>query len=111
MKRLRLFSKNKKKKTEILPVANSGETSVAAITDDNKKQKSAVNTPVNSKIYTYEHGFDRPMLIIILLLSLFGLIMVYSSSYVYALTYHGNSAYFLLRQARGLILGILLMLV
>ena len=111
MKRLKLFSKNKKKKTEILPVANSGETSVAAITDDNKKPKSAAGTPVNSKIYTYEHGFDRPMLIIILLLSLFGLILVYSSSYVYALTYHGNSAYFLLRQARVLILGILLMLV
>ncbi len=111
MKKLKLFSKKKKKRTEILPVANSGETSVAVRSNDNKKRTSAVNSPLASKIYTYEHGFDRPMLIIILLLSLFGLIMVYSSSYVYALTYHGNSAYFVLRQARVLALGIILMLV
>ena len=111
MKKINLFPKKLKKKTnsEILPVANSSETALAEKSEENKKA-SAESTPVNSKIYIYEHGFDRPMLIIILLLSLFGLIMVYSSSYVYALTYYGNSAYFVLRQARVLLLGILAML-
>ena len=110
MRKLNLFSKKKKKNAEILPVANSGETALAEKTEENKKS-SAESTPVNSKIYIYEHGFDRPMLIIILLLSLFGLIMVYSSSYVYAHTYYGNSTYFVLRQAIILIPSIIIMLV
>lgn len=112
MKKIKHFLENLKKKnknSEILPVANSGETALAEKSEENKKS-SAESTPVNSKIYIYEHGFDRPMLIIILLLSLFGLIMVYSSSYVYAHTYYGNSAYFVLRQARVLLLGIVVML-
>ncbi|MBE6608471.1 MAG: cell division protein FtsW [Ruminococcaceae bacterium] len=109
MKKLNLFSK-KKKRTEILPVANSGELSVTVRPEETKKHKKTEDTPLNSKIYISEHGFDRPMLIIILLISLFGLIMVYSSSYVYALTYHGNSAYFVMRQALFLALGIMIML-
>ncbi len=114
MKKLGFFSKNNKnkknkKKNEILPVMNSTSASLPD-TVRGKKEKAQINEPYNGKIYTYVHGFDRPMLIIILLLSLFGLIMVYSSSYVYALTYYGNSSHYAVRQALFLGLGIVVML-
>ncbi len=101
--------KEKKQKNEIMSVEKSGETSLSTVSAQQNKDASE-SASVNNKVYTYIHGFDRPMLIIILLLSFFGLIMVYSSSYVYALTYQGNSAHFAIRQALFLALGIGVML-
>lgn len=43
-------------------------------------------------------GIDRPMFIIILLLLCFGAVMVFSSSYAYAYSQYGNSAYFIEKQ-------------
>ena len=43
-------------------------------------------------------GVDRPMLTIILLLVCFGSAMVFSASYAYALSRHGNSYYFIRNQ-------------
>ncbi len=109
------FSKNKenkkeKKNTEMTAVEKTGDMSLRVPFAEKKKPETA-STPVSSRVYTYVHGFDRPMFIIILLLSFFGLIMVYSSSYVYALTYMGNGAHFAIRQAIFLVLGISIMLV
>ncbi len=104
-----LDKKTKKQNTEMMSVEKNGETSLSTVSEQQSKDR-AESTSVSNKVYTYIHGFDRPMLIIILLLSLFGLIMVYSSSYVYALTYKGNSAHFAVRQALFLALGIGVML-
>lgn len=108
MKKAGIFKKKKKEKNSILPEAVSENRALDSVPD--KKDNKNLETQINSKIYTYVHGVDRPMLIIILLLSFFGLIMVYSSSYVYALTYVGNSAYFAIKQAQFLALGIAVML-
>ena len=116
MKKLRdIFSKKKSKipSSEILPVEMNEERSLSTVSSNNKSKTDSAptGTSVSNKVYTYVHGFDRPMLIIILLLSFFGLVMVYSSSYVYALTYMGNSAHFAIRQGLFLLLGIGIMLV
>lgn len=108
MKKAGIFKKKKKVKSNILPEAVSESRALDSVPE--KKEPKAPQLQANSKIYTYVHGVDRPMLIIILLLSFFGLIMVYSSSYVYALTYVGNSAHFAIKQAQFLALGIGLML-
>ncbi len=109
----KFFSKIKKnKKKELSPeiaAENNKQTAVAAY--ENKKSKADDSQSSDSaSVYTYVHGFDRPMFIIIVLLSLFGLIMVYSSSYVHALTYIGNSAHFAIRQAIFLAIGMGLMI-
>ncbi len=102
--------KKSKKPTELTAVEKSGETALATPSAEIKRPKVSA-APVSSNVYTYVHGFDRPMFIIILLLSFFGLVMVYSSSYVYALTYMGNSAHFAIRQAIFLAIGIGIMLI
>ena len=105
-----IFKKKKKEdKSSMLPEAVSQTTALDSV-PKKKEQTARPEVQSGSKIYTYVHGVDRPMLIIILLLSLFGLIMVYSSSYVYALTYMGNSAHFAIKQAKFLLLGIAIML-
>ena len=110
-----IFSrKNKKIKEdkELAPTVRA-EKNMPAITEKHRDRSGALNnvlTSQGSNVYTYVHGFDRPMFIIIVLLSFFGLLMVYSSSYVHALTYIGNSAYFAIRQAIFLLLGIGIMI-
>ena len=54
-------------------------------------------------------SFDRPMLIIVLALIGFGLIMVFSASYVYALSKTGDSLFYIKRQLLFALLGILAM--
>lgn len=44
------------------------------------------------------HHFDFPLFAAVLLICAFGLVMLYSASYYYALTKHGDGAYFLKRQ-------------
>lgn len=44
------------------------------------------------------HGFDFPLFIAVLAICAFGLVMMYSASYYYGLTKHGDGAYFLKRQ-------------
>lgn len=55
-------------------------------------------------------SFDRPMLIIVLALIGFGLIMVFSASYVYALSKTGDSLFYIKRQLLFALLGILAMI-
>ncbi|MBE6672090.1 MAG: putative lipid II flippase FtsW [Ruminococcaceae bacterium] len=54
-------------------------------------------------------GIDRPMLVIILLLLCYGSVMVFSSSYAYALSDMGDSYYFIRRQILFVILGLVAM--
>ena len=53
---------------------------------------------------------DRPMLIVILLLVCFGSVMVFSASYAYAYSRHGDSTFFIQKQLGFVILGFLVML-
>ena len=55
-------------------------------------------------------GIDRPMLIIIILLLCFGSVMVFSSSYAYALSRYNDSYYFIRRQLLFAALGVAAML-
>ena len=51
-------------------------------------------------------SFDRPMLIIVLILIGFGLIMVFSASYAYALSKTGDSLYYIKHQLAFAVLGV-----
>ncbi len=104
MKKMGIFRKKKKEKSSMLPEAVTESRALDSVPEKKKKEVKAPD--VGSGVYTYIHGIDVPMLIIILLLSLCGLVMVYSSSYVYALTYVGNSAHFAIKQAKVLALGL-----
>ncbi|MFC2161077.1 FtsW/RodA/SpoVE family cell cycle protein [Acidobacteriota bacterium] len=55
--------------------------------------------------------FDRPLLIIVLILMAFGLIMIFSSSAVMASVDYQNSFHFLINQSIGVGLGIILLLI
>ena len=50
------------------------------------------------KVALKKHGFDFPLFIAIVVVCAFGLVMLYSASYYYALTKHGDGMYFLKRQ-------------
>ena len=54
---------------------------------------------------------DTAFLLIVLVLLAFGLIMVFSASYAYALNYEGDSFYYIKRQGLFAVLGVIGMLV
>jgi cell division protein FtsW len=58
-----------------------------------------------------QEEYDQWILMFALVLTCFGLVMVYSASSVKALTLYGDGLYFLKKQARYAILGILAMTV
>ena len=64
------------------------------------------DTGTDEDIIRIKGSFDRPMLIIVLALIGFGLIMVFSASYVYALSKTGDSLYYIKRQLLFAVLGI-----
>ncbi len=53
----------------------------------------------------------RPFLLITAILTMLGLVFIYSSSSVFALEYYGKSAYFVHKQLAGLVLGLIGMLI
>lgn len=55
-------------------------------------------------------GIDRPMLIIVIALICFGLVMVFSASYAYALTKTGDSFYYIKHQAAFAVVGVIAMI-
>lgn len=55
-------------------------------------------------------GLDMPMLFLIFVLLAFGLVMMFSSSYVYAYYNFGNSYHFVMRQGMFAVLGAVIML-
>ncbi len=66
----------------------------------------------HSKIFSSHQSVEgRVLTIVCIALSLFGLLMVYSASYYYAGSVLGNQFYYLIKQAIGLILGLILMFI
>ena len=59
------------------------------------EQAAAKNRTTGKKVF---HHFDFPLFAVLLSICLFGLVMLYSASYYYALTKHGDGLYFLKRQ-------------
>lgn len=54
--------------------------------------------------------FDITFFVLVLILLTIGLVMLFSSSYAYALAYHGNSFHFISRQAGFAVAGVAIML-
>jgi len=54
--------------------------------------------------------FDMPFFFLVIILLAFGLVMLYSASNVYALQHEGSSAFYVLRQLRFAIVGVICML-
>lgn len=67
---------------------------------------SAEDYEKKEDIIRIKGGFDRPMLIIVLILIGFGLIMVFSASYAYALSKTGDSLYYIKHQLAFAVLGV-----
>ncbi len=65
----------------------------------------------HSKELFKPYGFDRPLLIIVLILIAFGLIMVFSSTAILANEKYQNSFHFLINQIIGAGLGIILLII
>lgn len=89
-----------------------GALSVGAVAPlieaQNKKTPSGVKP---EDIIRLRGGVDRPMLLIIILLLCFGSIMVFSSSFPYALNKFGDSYYFIKRQLIFIAVGSIGMIV
>ena len=83
------------------------EASLAAIADV-KSHKGPVSP---DDIIRLRGGVDRPMLLIIILLLCFGSIMVFSSSFPYALEKYGDSYYFIKRQLMFIVVGSVIMVI
>ncbi|MBM3791859.1 MAG: hypothetical protein FJW35_16115, partial [Acidobacteria bacterium] len=59
---------------------------------------------------SYKAGSDRILFITIALMTIFGLVMLYSASSVVAAAQHGASSYYFLRQLACAVIGFLLMI-
>ena len=63
------------------------------------------------KLFSIANGFDKPFLIILMLILVIGLVCMYSASYAYAFYwYDGDSYYFIKRQLAFAVLGVVAML-
>lgn len=62
-------------------------------------ETAAAKPKTAKRLELRKHGFDFPLFIAVLAVCAFGLVMMYSASYYYGLTKHGDGLYFLKRQA------------
>ena len=60
--------------------------------------ETAVRKTASRPVELKRHGFDFPLFIAVVAICAFGLVMMYSASYYYGLTKHGDGLYFLKRQ-------------
>ena len=72
-----------------------------AILENESKQNE-----IPENIVRVRGGIDRPMLVIILILLCYGSVMVFSSSYAYALSDMGDSYYYIRKQIIYVIMGL-----
>lgn len=61
--------------------------------------ETAVRKTAKRTVTLTRHGFDFPLFIAVVAICAFGLVMMYSASYYYGITSHGDGLYFLKRQA------------
>ena len=76
-----------------------------------KPKTKTVKKRTGSNTLAKDRSMDTAFLLIVLVLLAFGLIMVFSASYAYALNYEGDSFYYIKRQGLFAILGVIGMLV
>ncbi len=74
------------------------------------KRKKKQNTQALSRVKGSVGHVDIPFLLLVIALLVFGLIMVASSSHVFALYKYGNSYYYIQRQAIFALIGIAIMI-
>jgi cell division protein FtsW len=76
------------------------------------RQRAQLPLVVDSELPAVEKGTADPVLFFaVLMLSAFGLVMVYSSSAVFAAAHNGDSLYFFKRQLLALVIGLIAMVV
>ncbi len=73
------------------------------------KSLSAFWREMNGVLRNKQLAFDKPLVIIVMLLLAVGLIMVYSASYAYAYYNNGDSMYYIKRQIIFALIGVLAM--
>ncbi len=76
-----------------------------------KPKTKTVKKRTGSNTLAKDRSMDTAFLLIVLVLLAFGLIMVFSASYAYALNYEGDSFYYIKRQGIFAVLGVIGMLV
>lgn len=76
-----------------------------------QQKTKAVKKRNRSNTLAKDRSMDTAFLLIVLVLLAFGLIMVFSASYAYALNYEGDSFYYIKRQGLYAVLGVIGMLV
>ncbi len=75
--------------------------------EEKKKSKTRKNDFIKpTDIVRIRGGYDRILLVLVIVLTLFGLIMDFSASYAFAYSKYGDSFYFVKRQAIFAVLGL-----
>ncbi len=73
-------------------------------------EKARVEKPVKNKLVS-KGNMDIAFLSFVVILLTAGLVMLFSASYAYSLTYYGNSYKFILRQSACAVIGVVAMLI
>ena len=76
-----------------------------------KNWLKALLVPKKYKFRIIKHEIDKPFLLLILVLLVFGIIMMFSASYARAISDMGDGFYYLKRQVRWALLGLVVMVV
>lgn len=75
-----------------------------------KGEEAQSPKPRKLSSFIVKSGFDRPLLVLIILLLCYGSVMVFSASYAYAYYRYDDSAYFIRRQLLYVVIGLIAML-
>lgn len=103
-RRLKLFAKKKSSMKQARPQTQT-QTPTNALTNGQEIGS------FKSMMRTTAGPMDSVLLLLVLILVTFGLIMVFSASYVYAEYYMGNSFHYIQRQALFALMGLIAMLI
>ncbi len=75
-----------------------------------QRQRNSVKKQTQPRFKLFETGkMDITFFSLVIILLTIGLIMLFSASYVYAYTYHGNSYHFIVKQAGFAVVGLVAM--
>lgn len=102
--------RNKVNNPSVKATNNRANSNTADKSQHKRTAKRVVKPVQEPSVIRIKGSFDRPMLIIIILLLCFGSIMVFSSSFASALTLKDDSYYYIKRQLIFLIAGFAIMI-